>query len=87
MCKSIAYKYEQEIRAIFHDAGVVDSKRIQSDPPPGYFVPIDLQRLSSNIVASPLAPLWFLTLVSDVCAVFDWKTEVRSSILSDLPVF
>jgi hypothetical protein len=83
LCKSIAYRRESEIRAVFADI----PGGMQKTARPGYFVPVDLARLVETVTVSPLAPSWFADLVRDTCTQFGFGFTVTSSIVTVVPIY
>jgi hypothetical protein len=83
LCKSIAYRHESEIRAVFADI----PGGMQKTARPGYFVPVDLARLVETVTVSPLAPSWFADLVRDTCTQFGFGFTVTSSIVTVVPIY
>jgi hypothetical protein len=83
MCKSVAYRDEREVRAVFTDF----STHMNAVPPPGYAVPVELTILSPTVVVSPLAPSWFRETVERLCVASGLEWQVASSIAATKPVF
>ena len=83
LCKSIAYRHENEIRAVFADI----PGGMQKTAKPGYFVPVDLDRLVETVTVSPLAPGWFEDLVRDMCTQLGFEFTVTSSIVVAEPIY
>jgi hypothetical protein len=68
ICKSLPYRHENELRAMFVDPIVIH--RTESDPPgvttlvdgpAGFNVTVSMPELIESIIVSPLSPAWFQT--------------------------
>ena len=87
VCKSLAYKNECEIRALFIDVTAEPASNTREQPPPlGHLIPVD-KDMFQEVVVSPLAPSWFLDVVQGSCRQFDWKLPVVQSPVFGEPVF
>jgi len=83
MCKSLPYRYENEIRAVFLDS----SLSLVSTPPAGHDLSVNLNDLITNIVVSPLAPSWFASIVEKACITHDVLAPITTSISAIQPVY
>ncbi len=83
LCKSVAYRHETEVRAIFADlmAGMSGTAR------PGFLVPIDLSQVVQYVTISPLAPSWFEDVVAATCRQFGFEFPLWKSIAATAPIF
>jgi hypothetical protein len=68
LSKSVVYRHEQEVRAIFLGGG-----------PEGYFIPVALDKLVGEVRVSPLAPEWFQFVVEETCKRFGFSFPVTRS--------
>jgi hypothetical protein len=84
-CKSLAYRHEAELRALFNDMPLREHG--QQDRPPGRLVPIDLQSLIRQVTVSPLAPGWFESLVNSACEAFGLRFTVGRSSVFTTPIY
>lgn len=66
VCKSLVFSHEAELRALFFDPRF-PSIGEPEDRPKGYHIDVDLARLIQRVVVSPLAPSWFMGVVSTLC--------------------
>jgi hypothetical protein len=82
LCKSVAYKHENEIRAMFAEFG---NTGIAANR--GHFVPMDLRSLVQQVTISPLAPEWFRDVVQGVCKQFGFEFPITESVVAAKPVF
>ena len=83
------FRHEQEVRAICHklfnaDGGVGLGARPRSV---GEYYEVDLSALVQEIVVAPLAPDWFIELVSSVANRYGLGDRVRRSSLSTNPTW
>jgi hypothetical protein len=84
VCKSIAYKHESEVRALFVD---MTGHYQPNSVPPGHFIPVDIERLVERVTVSPLAPPWFQSIVGSICSRYGFAFEVRRSIVYSDPIY
>jgi hypothetical protein len=83
MCKSTTpYKHEAEFRGIFTDI----PGAINEASKPGYFVPVDLQGLITEIVVSPHSQSWFEEVVITTRERFGYDFKVSVSTARMQPV-
>jgi len=83
MSKSVAYRHESEVRAIFAD--IVGGW--SGTAAPGHLVPVDIQAMVNTVTVSPLAPRWFEQLVMATCSHFGFELSVRKSIATMEPIY
>ena len=83
LCKSLAYAHEKEVRAVFSDipAGMGGSSA------PGYVVKVNLARLITDVVISPLAPPWFADLVESMNRRMGFSFAFRTSVAGSAPIY
>jgi hypothetical protein len=75
--KSRAYVYEGEIRALMYDpAADIDATRDM----PGRIVPLDLEKMISNVIVHPDSPPWMFDLITVVLEKKLGRGASRSSI-------
>jgi len=93
MCKSLAYRHENELRAIFAAPIVVRSthgdapdQATRVDGAPGIEVQVDLNNLVSSVVVSPLSPSWFVDVVRHACEKYSLKAPIETSIVAITPI-
>jgi hypothetical protein len=85
--KSRSYSHENEVRAVYWNIPGFDPHTAQQINPDGFLVPVDVTRLITAVVVSPLAPAWFAPLVRDTCHRYDFPCEVAASETSHDAVF
>lgn len=78
--KRKSLSHEAEVRAVFE-------RMPMNDPPPGFLVPIDLERLVHAIVPSPFAPPWLHELIAKMLKRHDVHLPLRASELLAEPFF
>lgn len=83
MGKSVAYRHESEVRAIFAD--LVGGWSGTSSA--GHLVPVDVQRMVRSVTVSPLAPAWFEELVLATCSHLGFDLPLRKSIATMEPIY
>jgi len=83
-CKSVAYRHESELRALFIDMPVHGREQ---GAPTGHVLRVDLRRLVQRVVVSPLSPPWFESLVGSVCEHFGFQFPIGRSIVRGVPVY
>src|SRR5262249_34358157 len=83
MCKSIPYKHEAELRAIFLDLPGAMNETSKN----GYFVPVDLSKLIVEILVSPHSPAWFEEVVRATCVQFGYDFKVNISTARMQPIY
>jgi len=83
VCKSLPYRHENEVRALFANL----MNRYSRDVPAGQLIEVDLRQLVHRVTVSPLAPSWFEALVKSVCARYGLEIEVTRSIVFSQPIF
>lgn len=76
--KRTAFQHENEVRAIFHEAG----SKIDGMP-----VKMDLDLLIEKVYISPSAPGWFAELVKNVLKKYGLNKNVEHSKLDETPVY
>ena len=87
--KRKSFEHERELRAVIQDLPVVDNviKPGLPNPESGQIVPVHLQDLIEFVHVSPESSKWFYLLVKDVTEKYNFKFEVRQSLLAKHPVF
>lgn len=88
--KRHSFEFERELRAVIQNLPTVPDRTLEggkrvdlSQPsPPGRAVEVDLPSLVEAIHVSPVAPGWFLDLVTSVCARYDLDKRVVQSSLA-----
>jgi hypothetical protein len=83
VCKSLPYRHESEVRAIFIDIKWWG----RQDSPLGHFIRVDLSQLLQRVTISPLAPGWFQDVVQKVCTAASLEVEVTKSIVYSRPIY
>lgn len=83
MYKSLAYRNECELRAVYNSTRMP----IGGHYPPGEYVDIDLNVLIEEIVISPLAPAWFTALIPQLCEQYGFNFSIEQSAVSGDPVY
>jgi hypothetical protein len=83
VCKSLPYRHENEVRAVFLD----NSIPFDGTPPAGHSIPLDLRELIADVVVSPLAPAWFESVVARTCAANGLAIPITPSISAVRPVY
>jgi hypothetical protein len=92
--KRPSFQHESEYRAIVSTFEVADGARIDSEyvnkidreTPPGVTVPVNLEHLIDEVVVSPVAGSWMMSLVDDVASTYGLDdVEVRWSNLKNDP--
>lgn len=83
VCKSVAYRHESELRALFIDMRFFGNR----DAPPGHLVPIDIQSFIQHVTVSPLAPAWFEPLVGSACEHFGLQFPIARSNVFRTPIY
>ena len=76
--KRKSFEYEKEVRAVITHAGF----DLQ-----GIAVPVDLERLISNIYISPYAPIWYYEVVESVLNRFEIHKDLRHSVITKEPYY
>lgn len=76
--KRTAFKHENEVRAIFKEAGSTIG---------GLPVKIDLDMLIDKVFVSPSAPIWFSNLVDSVLKKYGLNKIVEHSKLDENPIY
>ncbi len=76
--KRTAFKHENEVRAIFREAGSMNA---------GMPVKMDLEMLIEKVYISPSAPGWFAKLVESVINKYGLKKSVEHSKLDEKPTY
>jgi len=77
MSKSVVYNHESEVRAIF----------LSGSGPLGRTIPVDLQKLVSAVMVSPLAPSWFEDVVKRTIEAAGLSFPIIRSLAAGPPVF
>ena len=78
--KSVSYKHENELRAVYWNSLGFDTTTRKWVKPPGLYVPVNLQALITDIVVSPLAPAWFAPLVQNVLDRYGFSFTITPSL-------
>jgi hypothetical protein len=76
--KRTAFKHENEVRAIFKEAGSIRG---------GMPVEMDLNMLIERVYVSPSAPVWFANLVGSVLKKYGLNKLVEHSKLDESPIY
>ena len=80
--KSVSYRHESEVRAIYWNLPGIDTTTGRWISPPGLYVPVDLSVLITDLVISPLAPTWFAPLVGSVFEKYGFSFATARSLTS-----
>jgi len=83
MCKSLVYKHESEVRAVFNSS----SSMMQDNSPHGQLIEVDLKALIQKVVISPLAPEWFMSIIENMCVKFSFNFQVEQSKVYTPPIY
>lgn len=89
--KSVVYRHEQEVRAIFArgnlpaDTSTALSK-VSDTNSPGVAIPVNLIDLIEAVVVSPLSPSWFKGTVGLMLARYGVRVPVTGSVISEYPL-
>lgn len=86
--KRLAFKHEQEVRAIHHFPGVFSpttSKWERDLSLQGIYIRVDVAKLVSQVVVAPFAPDWLLGLTRSVARQYGYTFPVQRSHLSQVP--
>lgn len=83
VCKSLPYRHEHEVRALFANL----MNMYSSEVPSGHLIAVDLPRLIRRVTVSPIAPTWFAPLVESLCRRYGLEADVRKSNVFGEPVF
>lgn len=78
MSKRDAFADEREVRALC-DAGT------SPEHGPGFFVPVDVNRLLTAVIVSPLSPAWFRSTAEAVTRALKCRVSVEDSRLRRAP--
>jgi len=84
--KRLSFKHENEIRALFCDAG--NERKYMNENTAGIWEKTNLSKLIEAIYVSPTSPEWFRILVENACTRYGLmnKAVIRSS-LDEAPFF
>jgi len=85
ICKSLAYRHENEVRAVF--VNLLELGDTSEGGPAGHFVGLDLVRLVHAVIVSPLAPRWYEEVVRGACTRFGFDFDVATSSVADPPIY
>jgi len=83
--KRKSFEHEKELRAVIQDISNMNSP--QPPDTTGIYVPVSLETLIENIYVSPTSQDWFDELVRSILKKYKLKKSVKSSKLSERPVF
>jgi hypothetical protein len=76
--KRKSFEHEREVRAIVHDHKSAESGKLMN---------CDLNTLIEEIIVSPTAPPWFVSVLNDVNNKFGLNVTVSQSKLNEVPFF
>lgn len=84
--KSVSYSHEREVRAIYWN---IPGFTTAGQPicPLGLLVPVDLSALVTDVIVSPLAPVWFAPLVRTTLERYGFSFALTPSLTSRAPVY